>query len=61
MNVNDNEVKWSPIGDCQAVWRKQPAPRDPRREQVEGARWVPPSEDPWFLAKWARIRAGAEA
>jgi hypothetical protein len=42
------------------IWREQPAPRDPNRP-VERGTWVPPSEDPYYIAKWrlARERCAA--
>lgn len=54
-------VKWVPMGDAMAAWRRQPAPRDPKRPELEGRLWVPPSEDPHYVNKWARIKAGAVA
>jgi hypothetical protein len=61
-NLNDDcveVVNWVPMGDCIATWKKQPAPIDPKRPELDGRLWVPPSEDPWYQAKWARIKAGA--
>ena len=57
----EKTVNWTPIGDCQAIWRRHPAPKDPRNPQPEGALWVPPSEQEHVRAKWARIKAGAES
>lgn len=41
------------------LWREAPAPRDPRRTFPEGAKWVPPSEDPWYREKWRLARERA--
>jgi hypothetical protein len=37
-----------------AVWKKQPVPEDKRRDMPHPApTWTPPSEDPYYLRKWA--------
>lgn len=48
---------WKSGADCTSRWRRQPAPRDPNRDApYVSAFWVPPSEDPYYKAKWADWR-----
>lgn len=45
---------WKSGSDVMAVWKKQPVPEDKRRDMPHPApTWTPPSEDPYYLRKWA--------
>ena len=61
MDDQQQERKWVPLGNCLAVWMRQPAPADPKRTMPLPPTWTPPSQDPYYTSKWARIRAGGEA
>lgn len=48
---------WKSGADCTARWRRQPAPLDRNRTVPYASNfWIPPSEDPYYKAKWADWR-----